>query len=416
MIKYYILFLPFTHAFAISGILPLPLIVLISIFLISILTLNNNIKIYFDAEDLFLFLFLFLVLVSFIFSFYFNQHIEYKTVINHLLSYIITIVLMYFFLKTYILSYAKKNTFKTILKYITISVFISSLIGIFEFIDKNFLHYGIDEFIYRPTVKDMPALFNLFYRMRSFTEEPGHFGLFLEIFSPLSLYYIFNSNIKVIYAVIFSFTVLISLIFTFSTASFVIIPISIFITLAYFLYKNNVVIKQLYFYKRIIYILFSLILFFILLDYIGFISFLDLVETAVKKITNSSSSSDRLERASETLNVFYNSNIIQLLFGFGPAGNLSYNLNSVVSLYVTILFEVGILGIILFILFLLVVFKKIISIKSNIKYFFMISFISATLHYSIISNYWFPWLWFLIVLIAYVKRYERIHNFIDRNN
>jgi CDP-diglyceride synthetase len=133
-------------------------------------------------------------------------------------------------------------------------------------------------------------------------------------------------------------------------------------------------------------------------------------QVLVKLSPDNSSASARLERLNDFNIVFSNAEFINLLFGYGPGAYKSLEINSIVSLYPTIILEVGLLGMGLFVLFFMVIFIKILKIKNEFKWFLMCAFFSSVLHFFIISNYWYPWFWFLCALVVVWSNYEFKYN------
>ena len=75
-----------------------------------------------------------------------------------------------------------------IFKYITYATLFACSFSVLEFCCKNFLDIDLD-FIPRGAVEDYNP-FDGFFRARSFVEESGHFSFFVEIFGPLSVFWI----------------------------------------------------------------------------------------------------------------------------------------------------------------------------------------------------------------------------------
>jgi len=406
----YILSLPFTSAFALKSFLPLPL--LISFILTFKFIFIKNIKFKISIVDIILFIFLFMISISYICNLFILRYSP--KLLNHFSSYFITLLFYYFIIKNILYIYVLKKGINKVLKFVLLSVLLASIFGTINFLGKNFFGFDLDNYIYRPMVENMNALAIGFYRSRSFIEEPGHFAMFLEIFFPLSLYYLLNIKVNKNYIILYSFIVIISFLFTFSTAGIMISIISIFSVFIYYLFQNKSVLKNIYLYKQLFYILIFLLVILSIFNYYGLFDLFQLIEYINSKLNGSNSSNDRLDRVHEALSLFSNSGLFHILFGFGPGGYLLY-IKSIISLYLLLLLETGIIGLFLFILFQFLVLKHILSLNSNIKYYFLFSFISATFHYSLISNYWYPWYWFLIVLIEIqyyleLKRKKNVYN------
>ena len=97
---------------------------------------------------------------------------------------------------------------------------------------------------------------------------------------------------------------------------------------------------------------------------------------------------------------------MQILVGFGPGAYDSIGIESVINLYPNILFETGILGLLLFLLALFSSLWSILGIKNKeIRIVFLISFMAGCFHYLAINNYYYPWIWTIIGLASIAKPY-----------
>jgi hypothetical protein len=393
LLSVYILLIPLVNAFAPSRWTPLPLIFLLSLFLIRIFTL----KVYFlnQKEDLFLFIFTFLSLITTIFSIdYFNN----KT-INHILALLTVIIIYYLFTKSILI---KVGNFERLFKYCSISVFYVSLFIILEFISVNMFKFKIDEYIYRPIVKEYYSTMfgGIYYRPRGFAEESGLMAVFYEVFLPISVIYIRNKSLlfKLVYFSISLFSYLL-------LSSAVSILIAFIVILIWFLLDFA---KEHY---RLISIRGVLFIFFLLLFILFFKDIIKLYfeETVILKLSSffsfqgyEPSSIDRLEKYKQFLNLFFN---YPLGIGWGIAASCAGNYKGIdipvgfISFYVEIISASGILGFFFFLCFIFVKIYKVLMVWSFNGKIYFISLLWALGHYIFISNYWLPWLWFLIGLI-----------------
>jgi hypothetical protein len=287
-------------------------------------------------------------------------------------------------------------------------VCISSLYCILEFITKNFLSIDFDTYLYRPDVEELYASStNLLYRARSFATEPGHFALYLELFAPLGIYYMIKSGYNNAFIIIYVLIVFTSLLLTFSSASFLIIIISFLFTFLFFLYNRKGLSLTLL--KNILsFLILSFILFHIL-SLSDIFTFRDLILTFCAKLDNSSSLIDRISRIEILYKLISVTDIIKILFGHGPAAYSTYGLPSIISLYANIFFELGAIGLVLYFILSAYVLRIITKIKSNIKFYLFFSYICGLLHYCIISNYWYIWIWFLTTYVYFTYKNQKIY-------
>ncbi|MFH7832026.1 O-antigen ligase family protein [Bacillus luti] len=388
----YLIAISFTSAFAIHKWLPLPMMIGIILGLMVVFYCIKAFKvrnIYLGIFEVNLFLFLFTLVVSLLLA-TFNNYFEMKMIL-HFTSYVGTIIVYYF------ITYVSIKEFKigdNVFKYIYIGVIITSLMGIFEFGMKNIVHLDIDAYIPRYEVVNYDALYNgAFQRVRAFTEESGHLALYLEIFAPIALWYTYyRSKMKFLWTLLI---VIMCLAFTLSAAALVIVIAAIVLTYTIYMFSK----------KRIGSILNYAVL--LIMVYISLVLMKDneFLAPIVEKLTfkNVSSSQDRLNRWGTAIDLFKE----KPLLGWGPGINTVKTDSGFTNYYLELLTQGGIILLLIWCVLLIILLWTCLRIKSSIKYVFIFSLISGSLHYMVISNYWYPWIWILFVLINLQYRKER---------
>jgi hypothetical protein len=298
----------------------------------------------------------------------------------------------------------KKYDINLIFKVIYFSVILVSCIGIAEFILKNIVSISnFDSYIYRAQITDYsPLALSKYIRTRSVIEESGHLALFLEIFAPFAIYYLYKcpNNIAQIFKISSLLCIFSCFISTFSAIGFFIaLFVIIYLYLSsihYSLIKNKINIKTLS-WVTIVSISFCCLLF--------NQHFIDLYKTIVFGKFNTTSGEDRAIRISEALNYIEKSNLFYMFFGSGPGAYDKLNIRSVVGLYVNTLLELGLCGLLLF---CVVFISSIVLIRAVpdiiMRRVLYISIFCSFAHYFAISNYWYPWLWFILALISFVHQ------------
>lgn len=388
LVKTYLLFMPWTSALAISSWLYLPGIMLVSILPLLLIRLSISYKFKFNGIDLGLIALLVAVLVSSILAGL--LHFNWKS-INHTMAYIFTVFIWYFVPR--VLLDLSNLSLGIIFSWIKLSLFVVGLIGLLEFILKNYYAFDIDSFIYRPlSMTDYIPTFGPWIRVRSVVEESGHLSLLMEIFIPLIVFGESSRNMKS--GIIFYLVMGLCFILTFSTVGYVLLALNIFILVMIRLKESVwsgltviilVVCSVFYYWDALINL------------------YVDLVGN--KLISNSGSR--RLDSILAALNFMREGNIIHILFGYGPGSYDVLGLDSVVSLYVNLFLELGLVGALIFGFILFKVYVVIRSIRSkNLRIGLLLSFFNAVIHYIFIGNYWYPWIWLLFVLIMTIKRNE----------
>ncbi len=131
---------------------------------------------------------------------------------------------------------------KRTLQFITYTTIISALYGNAEFISSNFFGVNLNDYVPRPSRTFYnPSVLGLYYRARGFAPESGVYTQMLELFGPLTIYYLFFSRyckwLK-IFKILSTLSIIFSILFAASSATFVALPLSIIIFSNY-LYKAS---------------------------------------------------------------------------------------------------------------------------------------------------------------------------------
>ncbi|MEK0413634.1 MAG: hypothetical protein RL070_1122 [Bacteroidota bacterium] len=284
-----------------------------------------------------------------------------------------------------------------IFKYITYVTLLACSFSILEFCCINFLDIDLS-FIPRGAVEDYKPFDFGFVRARSFAEESGHFSFFVEIFGPLSVYWI-NQNLRFPLKLIALAIILLGLIVTLSGVGLLLLVIYLFMLFYSYLLRRKTSTSF-----KIKVIFYAIGLFFlILVIYPDFFSTVwNLI--AVKTELDNESYLERVGRfaAIDKLSGF------AFLIGYGPASFSTLNVNSFISLYLGILMNTGILGIILYALFCLTKYKSIIRIKDiDCRLALKCSFLFSCFHLAFIDIIYVPWFWVLLSLIDVIYKKER---------
>lgn len=402
--------MPFTSAFCISGSLSWPLIwgsistVFILVYLLTGKKLYNvNIK-----SLYFILFFLLTIALSFFINDVLNppDSFVFGKTINHLFAYFASFI--NFYVTTFLLFNLNSEAVSPyqITKIINWVLFFSCVFAIIEFIAKNVFSIDFDQIVPHPAVEKMNALAlgDIFrsIRARGLAEEPGHFAFMINLLFPLAVYRLFFYQephfpkwAKLGFVSVF----IIALILTFSTAAFVVLPISLFLSFIFFRkYLINHLVK--------IFIGAGLLLLFaVLLDnYVPILTQLAL--DIDQKASNSGSMDDRTSRAELFQTYFKNAPILNKLIGYGPSGylraGLEADIDSFLVLYQTFLFETGVIGMLIYISFLVFILLQIRKIIFPLSFFLFFSFTMGIFHYFFISNYWYPWFWFICSFIIHI--------------
>ena len=395
---FFIFFAPFTSFFALTAWLRLPVIINQILFFLVILMIfkQNTFKTkWILKEDLLLITFLVLVWVSFLLGF------REKRSFNHSLAYTNSI-LFYFFLSKYVITTLQISSIK-IAKIIYWSFLTSSVIIIADFIGKNYYNFSLRDTF--SAVDGATSNMDYFIRAGMFhvggvAEEPGHMAMFYNIYFGISLYYIHsNENVKlykwaILFFVIAHFAM-------FSNAGIVLPLIAVIIIFPLNkLRRLKITTKQLF---ALLVLLFSIIivsgafLFFdigqtnqILADFFNKVFFSETAEY--------SSSGQRLKQWERALYNFVKHPIL----GNGPGFGVNQDEEGYLSVYLTVLSDIGLIAFLFFISFQKVLMSKVMKLKGNIRSFLLFCVITSFLHLIIIADFYHAPLWILFMFIQLV--------------
>ncbi|WP_298485354.1 O-antigen ligase [uncultured Maribacter sp.] len=280
------------------------------------------------------------------------------------------------------------------------ALMITSVFVIYEFITLNFKPALFIE-LPRQRVNTYGATFlGLFYRPRGFAEESGHMSLFFEFCIPLLIPYI--KNLKFSHKIASILIVLIALILL--SSSFTIF-ISLLILGTYFFIKSLQNLKVL--------IISSIIA----LSFILFVATNEKSRDYVDKYSNSifkkvslnkenNSVNDRTIRFQEAIGLVKDN----FFFGIGAMAFKEYSssassLNMVLDLW---MFS-GFLGLLCLVFFTFVTCLNYYYAITPNKFGVFLALFILIIHYQIITNFWYPFLWVLFgIMQAETKKYNAL--------
>lgn len=400
----FIFFAPFTSFFAISAWLRLPVVINQLLFIILIIgTLKSN-KVktkWILKEDLFLLGFLVLIWVSFLFGF-----LE-KRSFNHSLAYT-NAVLFFFFLSKYTIEYLKITSIE-IARIIYFSFLAMSFIMIVDFIGINYFNFSL-----RKLYSEVDgAISNMDYFIRAglervggVAEEPGHMALFYNIYFGVSLYYIYS--IKAVKKYKWLLMLFVFCHFAMMSNAGIVLPIfaGIIIFLINKLENLKISSKQLLIIICTAIILMLAVALILIFDF-GNIS--AILEDFFDKVffneadKSYSSSGQRLKQWQRAFENFWKRPIL----GNGPGYGVNEDVEGYLSIYLTILSDIGILGFLFFLSFQDVIIRKTLKMNSVVRSFFLFSIITSFLHLIIIADFYHAPFWILLFMVQLVYKEQK---------
>lgn len=399
----FIFLAPFTSFFALSAWLRLPVIANQLLFFITVIGIFFYGKIkakWIFKEDLYLLSLLLLVWISFLLGF------KEKRSFNHTLAYTNAII-FFFFLSKYVITHLKITSIQ-ISKTIYYSFLFSTIIMLIDFIGINFFKFSLRNIFSAADGK----ISNMDYYIRSgfkrvggVAEEPGTMALFYNIYFGITLYYLtkIKKNKHIKYCVllfIFSHFVM------FSNAG---IALSLFGFIIIFLFekldKKSISKKQINWILLFTLIL-STTLTLLFLFNIGnirlhFFTFLDkMTFNESGKVTSSGQRIIQWKRA-------FNNFLSHPLFGHGPGYGVHEDKEGYLSVYLTILSDVGMIALTFFIAFQRSVLKKAIKFSYLIRPFLLFALLTSFIHLTIVSDFYHAPFWILLMLVQLIHVEEK---------
>ena len=401
----YLTCLSLTSAFAITSTVTIPVflsVISVTLFFVYGIFYRNR-SLIIEGDDIVMLFFLLAVYFGFFIN---HTHFKSDKPTNHLVAYSYIVLVNYYLIKNvYYFLYKKFGNSFAYNAYgaIYLGVFVTCAFGLTEFWLKNILGINIDSYIPRPAVSEYdPLALTDFIRLRSFVEESGHLAYFLEVLGPIAIYY--SREKKLLY-----YPLLILMLgcffLTFSTAGWLIASLTYSLLLIWNIDFSKLLkgVKINYLVVLKSFVIIVLIIVLIAVNY-GTVKFISSAfnEIVVFKINYSSSAEDRIARFQEGMNTLTQSNLFMIAFGNGPAvyDTLHFSRGGTILLYLTIVLESGLVGLLFFLLFCAIIFYKTVRLKDRrLRFALMFGLISSLFHFFLISNYWYPWFWILAIIV-----------------
>lgn len=402
ILLFYVFSMPFTSAFALTPVLPIPLIFCAFLFFLMLLQIINSKRFpngFLGFDLIFVMCFLIFVVLSYLV----NGRGVSKS-LHHTLAYLSTFLLFYISVKFALFNSRNKQfLFKKVLVVLTWTIFISSVYVIVEFIFGNLLNININDYIPRPTEAStfyQGTVLAVFYRTRGFAAESGHFTFMIELLAPVAFYYLYFSGYcqwKRIFKTLYLFLVIFGFISAFSIASFIIVPIAIAVSsilyarpILYFVKKN----ATAFFISA-----FVVILIFVAINFV--FPIFKFILLSIQAKLGGYGYEYREDNLSFFFTHFSRFDITQKLIGAGPAGTVLLGFGTghgILNIYFSFIFEIGLIGFLFFILLLIYGAYHIYKMRSSLGFLLSISLLAGMMHYYFIANYYYPWFWFILIL------------------
>jgi hypothetical protein len=212
------------------------------------------------------------------------------------------------------------------------------------------------------------------------------------VLGPLAISYLWkgtpwSKSVKIAYSAV----IFISWMLTFSAAGFAFLIFSLAFAFSYYLITGQFYKYFIYYKKIIIFMMVPIISFFIYLNYVGI---LDPIFNKIFLIGDSGSAFSRVSRWKVGLTDFSTSPF----YGNGSGYYSAQGINSVISWYLLLLVEGGLLVLLPLLIFLVLVLARICRYRSKFQFAYMVGFVAGISHLSVISTFFIPALWLLLVI------------------
>ncbi|MFL0100917.1 O-antigen ligase family protein [Tenacibaculum maritimum] len=398
----FIFFAPFTSFFALSAWLRLPVIINQLLFITLLITLLKNNRIntkWLVKEDLYLLSFLGLIWLSFFLGF------REKRSFNHSLAYTNAII-FFFFLSKYIIHFLRVSSIK-IAKVFYLSFIFSSIIILIDFIGKNYYNFSLRETYATSESSNM----NYFIRSNMFrvggvAEEPGSMALFYNIYFGVSLYYLYQKDKIKLFKWLFILFALVHFAML-SNAGITLTLVALIIIFLINKLQHKVISKTQLFWIVGVFSLLILSSFFIIFFDIGHSN--KFLEDFSNKIffneshKSYSSSGQRLLQWQRALVNFFKHPIL----GNGPGFGVHEDTEGYLSIYLTILSDIGFIAFVFFMGFIKKIIEKVMLLPIHIRNFILFSNITLLFHIFIVADFYHAPIWILFAFVQLIYREQK---------
>ncbi len=290
----------------------------------------------------------------------------------------------------------KLLNFKTILKWVTVGIVFSSTFGLTDFFLQNFTTLSLDHYFYRYSVTENTGSLAGIWRVRATFAEPGHFAFYLAILAPWALKYIKNKR-NVISRRLFKFILAASFLLTFSAAGYFIL---VFLTLL-------IAIRE----RKMIWLLPSIFALaaIVSVPFFEFSGFSEKATVFLTKYGENYGQSENVSLIDRTLRIeagidmvkdaWLNENMSAVFFGYGPGWLMSNFGTGLVNVYLYLLVEFGLLGLISLIVYFAAIWWNVVRRQDSLIFY---SFFAMIITFAMIQNYYDVMVIFVFSLWALV--------------
>lgn len=318
-----------------------------------------------------------------------------ETAVNYIAAYTYTFLGGYLILKGALYNLVSADT---ALKWVLIGVLVTAVGSILEFGLTFFLGIDLNPYLFR--LRPSEAIYGgLFPRSAAFSTEPGILAFYFETLGVVGLWTLWNRSWDGTWKMLFTTVIVLGWMLTFSAASMAALTIGGTVAL---------LVKHLFSqrrYARIIPFLFVPLLI------VGIALVFEFArDTLLRQILlkislqgeGVSSAANRLSQWREALRAIAD----HPLFGEGVGTAAAQGETSSISWYLFLVAEAGLLTIAPVLIFIITKFNRILGASVSGKYWFAVAIIAASIHLSVISTFFHPFMWTSIALFEIVNNYK----------
>jgi len=279
-----------------------------------------------------------------------------------------------------------------------------------ELLASNFLDVDFHSYLFLPR-NDLPEsrFLGVYVRARGFAPEPGHSSLLLEVLIFLGMAHLAICHASAVKKAAYFCFCYVGVIATASVAGVVLIPsVYILASLAHAAIYST--------FKKVSKVLITVGMGLSVLYGVYYSGqaklYNDFIDNQIIEKYYSYSASDRLDRIDVFLSLISQYNIGQLIFGAGSGIVTKYSLGeseTILSLYLLVMLELGVLGFAFLLIFIIYSFVSLSRVRKVGESYLLAGLIVTFLHYILIANYWYPYLWLCPLVVLLLGSGRQLH-------
>ncbi|MCP2619684.1 O-antigen ligase family protein [Candidatus Aminicenantes bacterium AC-334-K16] len=313
---------------------------------------------------------------------------------NYLLAYMFIFGISYLFLKGVMYNFC--NIHK-LLNINTIAVLFIVGFSILDFVTYHFLKIDIQQIIPRNKAVTATYFGGLVRRSYGLSTEPTVLALYFNTLGILGIWNLWRQrnvtkNLKSLLTIIFW----VAWILTFSAAGWGALFVSGIISF----FLMNIVKKEVILSKKQLKKAFAIMLISIIAIFVFYDEFRIFFSPIIRKVLLMEDVGDRIYQWKWGLENIANSPI----FGYGLGSTLIKRKISTLNWYIFLTLEGGFISSIPLIFFIFFSYVRIFRSKVKEKFWFMLGFLAGSLHFLAISTFYYPFLWFFLIMFIMYER------------